>query len=258
MEVNACTGRANLIISGRSLPAAGRSRESSMTVRVVAGEIDSKDVTTRVVLPTTALPRWLPFQRATETIATPRRPFPPHRHEGVEVFTYVIEGSATYTYGSSSADPLESGSTKLLTAPTSASHAISPRKGRTVRWFSLVVALPDGRASAPGLQSSRAVTTDMQPDGTVLEELVGPRSALKSAAGLECEGIVFVQAGTVFRRVGHDRRAVVYALTGPGTIDYDPLDAGEAAFIENSAGVALQGDAGFRVILCSAPRTGPA
>lgn len=243
-------------MSVRSPPASGGAHEIGMTVRVVAGEIDSKDVTTRVVLPTAAQSRWPPFQRIAETIATPRRPFPPHRHEGVEVLTYVIEGSATYAFGSSAPEPLESGSTKLLTAPANVSHSISPAKGRTVRWFSLVVALPSGRPSTLRLQSSRVVTTDMQPDGTVLEDLVGPGSALESAAGLECEAIKFVQAGTVFRRVGHDRVAVIYALRGPGTIDYDALDAGEAALVENAAGVALQGGEGFHVIFSSAPQRG--
>jgi len=55
-----------------------------MTVRVVAGEVGAREVTARVALPTAAQPRWPPFERVAETIATPRRPFPLHRHEGVE------------------------------------------------------------------------------------------------------------------------------------------------------------------------------
>jgi redox-sensitive bicupin YhaK (pirin superfamily) len=225
-----------------------------VSIRVVPGEIGSKDVTTRVILPTAAQPRWPPFERVAETIATPRRPFPPHRHENAEVLTYVIEGSASYAFGPGAPEPLEPGSTKLLTASANVSHAINPGKGQTVRWFSLVASLPPGVAPATRLQSGRGTSTEIQPDGTILHQLVGPHAGLPSAAGLECEVVRFVQQGTAFRRVGHERVAVIYALAGPGFVDNSPLDEGEAALVNDAAGVALQGESGFHVILATAPR----
>ncbi len=225
-----------------------------MPVRVVPGEIGSKDVTTRIVVPTPDQPRWPPFDRVAETIATPRRPFPPHQHSDVEVLTYVIEGSASYLFGHNAPDSLLVGSVRLLTARAPVSHAINPDKGRTIRLFSLVVTLPPGASGSTTLQSGQVGATEMQPDGTVLRNLVGPRSALHSAAGLECEGIEFIQDGTAFRRIGHDRVAVIYALSGSGMIDNEMLEAGEAALVDDAAGVALKGEPGFSVILSTAPR----
>jgi redox-sensitive bicupin YhaK (pirin superfamily) len=189
-----------------------------------------------------------------ETIATPRRPFPAHRHEKQEVLTYVIEGSATYTFGHDPPEPLAPGSTKLLTAVTSVSHAISPGQGRVVRWYSLVATLPDGQASANRLQSLRVEPSAMQPDGTVLRQLIGRGSPITSSAGLECEVIEFQEEGTSFRRVGHDRIAVVYALAGPGMVDNACLDGGEAALVDDAAGIALKGEPGFQVIFATGPR----
>ena len=225
-----------------------------MSIRVVQGEIDSKDVTTRVILPTPEQPRWPPFERVAETIATPRRPFPPHRHEKEEVLTYVIEGSAFYGIAPGAPEPLEPGSIKLLTAPTAISHSINPSKGQTVRWYSLVASLLPGAASSTRLQSGTAASSEMQPDGTVLQQLVGARAPITSAVGLECEAIRFAQPGTAFRRVGHDRVAVIYALSGPGTVDNDALDSGEAALVYEAAGVALKGEPGFHVVFSTAPR----
>jgi quercetin 2,3-dioxygenase len=225
-----------------------------MPVRIVRGEIDSADVTARVVIPTTSQPPWPPFERVAETMASPRRPVPSHKHNGVEVLTYIIEGSASYAFGTASPEPLLPGSAKLLTAPTTASHTINPRMGQRVRMFSLVADLPSGAAPAVRLQSSRADATEMQPDGTVLRYLVGPPSTLTSASGLASEEIEFVQEGTSFRRVGHDYAAVIYALAGPGTVDNEALDAGEAALVDEAAGVALKGEPGFRVIFSTAPR----
>jgi quercetin 2,3-dioxygenase len=225
-----------------------------VAVRVVPGEIDAKDATTRAAIPTSAKPRWPPLLRVAETIATPRRRFPPHSHEGVEVLTYVIEGSGTYEHGPANSGPLTAGAIKLLTAPTKVAHSINPGRGQTVRWFSVVISLPPNTPPNTRLQSSTATDTGEQPDGTVVRHLVGPHAAVTSAAGLECEAIEFRSAGTAFRKVGHDRIAVCYALSGHGTVDGNSVDGGEVAFIEDAAGIALQGTPGLRSVLVSAPR----
>jgi quercetin 2,3-dioxygenase len=224
-----------------------------MTIRVMPGEIDAKDATTRAAIPSTSQPRWPPFKRVAETIATPRRRFPPHRHEGVEVVTYVIEGSGTYEFGATPPYPLLPGSCFLLTAPTSVSHAINPGKGQTIRWFSVVAGLPQGKAAEPRLQSSHG-DPEPQPDGTTVRHLVGPGSQLQSAIGLDGQAIRFISEGTTFRKVGHSSLAVCYALAGRGRVDNDALEGGEAAFVEDSAGIAIQGQPGFQVILLRTPR----
>jgi redox-sensitive bicupin YhaK (pirin superfamily) len=225
-----------------------------MSIRVVPGEISTKGATTRTVIPTTTQPRWPPFERVAERIATARRPFPPHRHEGVEVFTYVVEGTASHQFGSEPGATLVAGSTTLLTAPTAVSHAINAGMGQTVRWFAAVAALPAGKASAPGLQLGRIAPVGVQPEGTILHRLVGPGSPLTSSVGMECAAIEFRSAGTSFQRVGHDRIAVCYALGGRGTVDNQPLEGGEAALVEDAAGVAIDGQRTFRIVLVSAPR----
>jgi redox-sensitive bicupin YhaK (pirin superfamily) len=224
-----------------------------MPVRVVRGEVGSKSATTRTVLPSGSGETLPPFERVAETVATPRRRFPPHRHEGVEVLTYVTEGSASYVYGSGAADPLAPGAVRLLTAPTSVSHTIEAKEGSTVRWFAAVVPLAKGAAGPSRLQSGFAQPSAVQPDGTVVRHVLGPPTGLTSAAGLECVALEFRESGTAFQRVGHDRVAVCYVLSGEGKVDNRPLEVGEAALVEDSAAVAVHGLAGFRTILLSAP-----
>ena len=226
-----------------------------MSFQVVRGEIDSKDATTRVVLPSPSRGSFPPFERVAETIATPRRRFPPHRHQGVEVLTVRNRGichvrvRAWYP-----ADSLVPGAARLLTAPTSVSHAINPHEGTTVRWLAVVATLPDGTAAEPRLQSGLAHTSGVQPDGTVVRRVVGLGTGLISAAGLECEAVEFQTNGTSFRRVGHNRVAVCYNLFGGGSVDNRTLEVGEAALVENPGGLALQGEPGFHIVLVSAPR----
>lgn len=225
-----------------------------MSIRVVTGEIEAKDVTTRVALPTRTQSSWPPFERVAETIATARRPFPAHQHSGVEVLTYVIEGAASYEFGSAAPRPLTADSTMLLTAPTALSHAVKPGTGHTVRWFSLVTTLPPGSNSPARLQSGRADPRRGPAEGTIVRQLIGSGTAITSAVGLEGVAIQFESDATAFQKVGHERTAVCYALTGRGRIDSEVLEGGEAAFVDDAAGVAIQGRPGFHVVLMHAPR----
>jgi len=149
---------------------------------------------------------------------------------------------------------LASGSAMLLTAPKPVSHAINPGQGHTVRWFSVVATLQGVPPTSTRLQSSRVDATVDEAAGSMVRELVGPNSSLRSAAGLEGAIIEYGSGGTSFHRVGHDRVAIVYVLRGRGRVDDATLDVGEAALVEGAAGVALHGQAGFHVVFVSAPR----
>lgn len=225
-----------------------------MTVRVVAGEIYAKDATVRAVIPTSHQPRWPPIERVAETIATPRRRFPAHSHEGVEVLTYVLEGSGLYSYDTGPLEPVGARSIHLLTAGTNVAHSINPGKGQTLRWLSVVATLPGTASSANRSQASIASEGRLAADGTRTRGLVGPDTAVQSAVGLQAFDIDFADEGTTFHRVGHTVNAVAYAVNGTGSIDGVPIELGEAGLIEGSAGVAIQGRPGFRLILVQVPR----
>jgi hypothetical protein len=225
-----------------------------VTVRIVAGEIHAKDVTTRTTIPSSGLPQWPPFERVAETIANPRRRAPAHRHEAVEVLTYVIEGAGSYQFGSDPPQPFGVGSAAVLYSTEPVSHAINPEKGRTLRWFAVIASLPAGRAFPARSQVGRVEASPPQADGTVVRRWVGPGASFSSAAGIEAEVIEFHSTGATFRRVGHDRLAIGYTLSGRGAVDGSALEVGEAALIDEAAGIGIQGSAGFRVALVSAPR----
>ena len=225
-----------------------------MTIRVIAGEISAKDVTIRSLIPSSSQPRWPPLERVAETIATPRRRFPAHGHAGVEVLTYVTEGSGLYSYGEGPEEAVAPGSVQLLFASTNVAHAINPGKGQMLRWFSVVAALPATTTTANGLQSTYAREGALAADGTTTRFLVGPASAIRSAIGLEAYEVAFRSEGTSFRKIGHGFNSVVYAFSGAGSLDGHPIELGEAAIVEDAAGVALHGRPGFRTVLIKVPR----
>lgn len=228
-----------------------------MTVRVVPGEISAKGATTRTVIPTSAQPRWPPFERVAERIASSRRRYPAHRHEGVEVFTYVVEGAASHQVGADPARALEAGAATILTAPAPIAHSINLAEGQTLRWVATVTSLPVDQPVEARFQSTPAERPEPEPEGTILRRLVGPTAPLRSSVGMECVALEFAVAGTSFQRVGHNRLAVCYALGGRGVVDNAPVEAGEAALIEDAAGAAITGREGFRVLFASVPRPTP-
>jgi redox-sensitive bicupin YhaK (pirin superfamily) len=236
---------------GGPVPTAERGPPS---VRIVPGVVDSHNVTARLVLPTSQQGAWPPFVRVAESIAAVGRRFPQHAHEAEEVLTFEIEGNASYEIPPSPAVALDPGCLELLASSSKVTHAIRPAGGTSVRWFSLVVSLPAGAAVPTRAQFDRPTASALQADGTVVRRLVGPGARTASACGLEAEEITFGSEGTSFRRVGRDRRGLVYAFAGRGGVDNEPLELGEAALIENASGIALRGARGFRVVVATLPR----
>ncbi len=225
-----------------------------MPVRVVTGEISATDATTRLLIPTPKQGKWPPFIRVAETLATPRRRFPAHSHSGVEVLTYVVEGSGTYELPSHPPEPVVAGSVHLLTAPTPVGHAINPGKGQTLRWFAVVVSLAEGRSAEVLDRSSSAREPTAGSDGLGFRALVGAGSSIPSAANMEVASLQFSSEATTFRPMGHGSLGLCYALAGRGRIDSETIEGGEAALIDESAGIAVHGEPGFRVVLVRVPR----
>jgi len=223
-------------------------------VRIVPGELETRNAPTRLVIPTSKQPEWPPFVRAGEVIVNRRQDFPPHAHENEEVLTYVVEGLAAYAVESGAVESLRPGSARLLSTSVSVKHRISPARSGPIRWFNLVVSAPGKAGPKPLMQASEPPTSPKYDEDAHVREIVGAKPGMTSVTGLEVSEIDFVVPSTTFRRLGHDRRGLVYALTGRGTVDSRPIDAGEAALVEGAAGIAIGGDVGFRVIVATAPR----
>jgi redox-sensitive bicupin YhaK (pirin superfamily) len=224
------------------------------SVRVVPGELDTAVVTTRLLVPTSTQPTWAPFLRVAESVANRARQLPTHAHEREEVLTYVIEGFASYQLENGTVESLQRGGGRLLTTPGRVSHRISPAEGGAIRWFNLVLALPVGSTGPSRLQLMSPHAPTVEEDTVLVRPIVGPRGPMSSAAGFECEELRFPNDGTTFRKVGLDRRAFFYAMSGRGSVDHKDIEAGEAAFVEGMPGVAVRGSNGFSAIFGAAPR----
>jgi redox-sensitive bicupin YhaK (pirin superfamily) len=223
------------------------------SVRVAPGELDTAVVATRLLFPTPSQPEWRPFHRVAESLANRARQLPAHAHEGEEVLTYVTDGFAAYQLESGPTEPLPRGSGRLLTSPGRATHRISPTQGGAIRWFNLVVGLPANSTGGPRLQAMDPSAPMVEEDTVLVRSIVGAEAAMRSAAGLECQELRFRSDSTTFRKVGPNRRAVFYAMSGRGSVDQKGIEAGEVAFVEGMPGVAIQGRSGFVGILATIP-----
>ncbi|HTP54909.1 MAG TPA: hypothetical protein VML94_08155 [Thermoplasmata archaeon] len=223
------------------------------SVRILPGEIETRVVTTRLLVPSPSQSNWSPFRRVAESIANRARQLPAHAHEREEILTYVTEGFAAYQLEGSEATPLERGSGRLLTVAGRVSHRVSPAKGGAIRWFNLVLGLPSGPASEPRLQTMNPEAPTIEEDTVSVRPIVGRHAPMESRAGLECQELRFPNEGTTFRRLGSERRSILYAMSGRGTVDQKDIEGGEAAFMEGLPGVAIHGGEGFSAILVSAP-----
>jgi redox-sensitive bicupin YhaK (pirin superfamily) len=220
----------------------------------LSSEVDSGDVSTRVLLPRPDQPAWLPFKRVAETIPRSTLSGATHPHAAEEVLVYVLEGATRHADADGHQVDLHKGSVLLLTALSRTSHEILYEPGHAQHWVSLVV---DASSSPPGesthLQQEPVGASGAGSDGLIRRPLVGPSSPVRSSVGLEAWDLEFQDGGTAFPKVGRNRRGVLYALTGEGRVENRPVAGGKGVLVAQSSGFTLTGDAGFRVILATAP-----
>jgi hypothetical protein len=93
----------------------------------------------------------------------------------------------------------------------------------------------------------------IEEDTVRVRSIVGPGAPMVSSTGFECQELRFTSEGTTIRKIGSDRRAVFYVVSGRGAVNQKDIEAGEAAFIEGMPGVSVQGGDGFWGILATAP-----
>ncbi len=223
-------------------------------VRVIAGEIDTRQLTTRLLVPSAQAPNWSPFVRVAESIASRGRQLPAHSHDHEEVFTLVTDGFAAYQLADGPVELLPPGAARLLVSPSKTPHRVSPAQGGAIRWFNIVLSMPDGGDGKLDLQSAGPGGPGFELDLVHVRPLVGPSAPMHSRSGLECQVLTFTEDSATIPKVGRDRRGLFYVLSGAGTIDDQPVEAGEAALIEAAPGVTIRGDLGFRAVLATAPR----
>jgi len=224
-------------------------------MKIVAGQIDASDVTARLLFPTAQQGPWLPFERLAETIATSRKKGGPHSHQAEEVIVYVLEGFVDHEYDGGHRESLSQGSVLVLTAHDEIRHELVMGKGRTARWLSMVLRIPWHTEAPPTSVQIKATGDAIEAaDGTVLRPIVGSRARADAFTQVECTDIEFAKGGTAFFQLGKTRRAVVYVLSGSGTIGNEHIEPGHGGLVENSSGISIHGSPGFRVALATVPR----
>ncbi len=226
--------------------------------KLVRGEIDADERTTRLLLPTRDQSAWMPFDRFAESMTTSLTRVERHPHQAEEVVMYLLEGEIRHVDNGGKSQALTAGSTAVLTAHDEVFHALETVQGHRARWLSIVVRLPwHTEPPATSLQIKGLSDTTEASDGTVHRPVVGPLARADASSGLEVLDLEFAKPGTAFFHIGSPRRAVVYVLGGSGSIDDHPVDPGSGILIESASGVALHGSAGYRVVIASAPGPAP-
>lgn len=229
--------------------------EEAARPRIVAGQVDASDVTSRLLIPTSEQGPWLPVERFGETMATSRKKEGRHPHVAEEVVAYVLEGFVDHEYDGGKSETLTSGSVLVLTAHDEIHHELVMKQGRSARWLSIVLRAPSHTNRIPTSVVVRSAGDPIEAaDGSIQRPVVGPRARAGAFTGLELTDIEFAKQGTAFFRVGRDRRAVVYGMGGSGAIGDNEIGPGLGALVERASGIAIRGSPGFRVALATVPR----
>ncbi len=223
-------------------------------VRATAQTMELPEIQGKVLFPTLRQGPWLPVVRLAESTA--QGPWEPdlHSHVSEEVVNYVLSGGIVEVDAADRRVELGVGTVVVHASGEEYRHDVAPRPGGASRWLSVVASLPRGRvpAAAPSGVFRAPAPTELAP-GILSRALVGGGAEARSQLGMELSTLEFARHGSTRLAVPADRRAVLYAIGGQGSIGGLPTTEGEGVLTENATTLEAEGGSGFELFVVTVP-----
>lgn len=176
--------------------------------------------------------------------------FPAHAHSGFEILTYMLEGGMAHEDSLGHATATRAGEAMRITAGEEIRHSEFPADG-PCSGLQLWVNLPRERKEIEPsyADASSAELPIDERDGATVTTVVGEGSPLGLETAMTYRDVrVSAAASWAWDRPA-DWVGFCYVLSGSGTVDGTPLEAGQFCTVDASAGtVTLSTDTGCRVV----------
>ena len=176
--------------------------------------------------------------------------FPDHPHRGFEAITYLFDGGMKHADNLGNVGTIHAGGAQRFTAGRGLVHSEFPdgRAHGIQLWINLAKAL---KAVDPAYRQVEAdEIPEVTENGVSIRTIVGESGAISLHTDVEYLEIRMAGDSKLQRALPSDFRGFIYAVEGQANIDGEPLNSGEAAFIENQSQIALQSSEGGRLMWC--------
>jgi redox-sensitive bicupin YhaK (pirin superfamily) len=193
---------------------------------------------------------WGPLRVFNDDIVQPGNGFPMHRHEEMEIVTYVLEGEVSHADSSGGKGVLGAGEVQRMSAGRGIRHSEFNRGSVPVHLLQIWI-----EPATPGVDPAY----DQKP----AEVTPGEFTAIASGAphdralAIHQDATIFVglfKAGqTVNQEIALGRRAYLFVIDGAITLNGEKLERGDQARIEDEAKLVLASSSDSHVMLIDLP-----
>ncbi len=179
----------------------------------------------------------------------PARGFPTHRHNDMEIVSYVLSGSLEHKDSMGNGSLIRPGDVQRMTAGTGVAHSEYNASPTELVHFLQIWILPEQRGLTPGYEQKHF--SDDEKRGRL--RLVASRDGREGSVTVHQD--VRLHAGTfgAGERAEYDlapgRHAWVHVAQGEVLLGKQLLRAGDAAGVSDESRIALEGTSGGEVLL---------
>jgi redox-sensitive bicupin YhaK (pirin superfamily) len=190
-----------------------------------------------------------PLRVINEDRVQPGMGFGTHGHRDMEIISYVLEGQLSHKDNMGNGSIMRPGDVQRMSAGRGVLHSeFNPSSTDRVHFLQIWIE-PAQRGIAPSYEQNHVV---MDAKRGRLALIAGPEGS-GAAVMIHREARVYASlldgAETAALALAPGRRAYVHVARGSVHVNGTPLNAGDAAKIENEAGVALSGGTDAEVLL---------
>ena len=187
-----------------------------------------------------------------DTIA-PGGGFATHRHDDMEIISYVLEGSLEHKDSMGNGSVIRPGDVQRMSAGTGVTHSEFNHSSDEPVHFLQIWLLPNRTGVEPGYEQRRFPLEDRREKLVLLVSPDGRNGSIKSNQDALLYG-TYLEAGQRLNHVlASDRRAYVHVADGKASVNGEDLGEGDAMAIEGLGEVELQGIHGAELLIFDLP-----
>jgi redox-sensitive bicupin YhaK (pirin superfamily) len=194
-----------------------------------------------------------PLRVINEDRVAPGRGFDPHRHQDMEIISYVLDGALEHKDSMGNGSVLRYGDVQRMSAGSGVTHSeYNHSKTEGVHFLQIWV-IPAEAGGAPGYEEKHFDTASKR--GRL--RLIASNDGRDGSVSLRQDAAIFATILDGDERVDHPlqagRQAYVQVARGRVTVNGCALDAGDAVHVSEEAVVSLSGASDAEVLLFDLP-----
>jgi quercetin 2,3-dioxygenase len=182
----------------------------------------------------------------------PKGGFGTHPHRDMEIISYVLEGALGHKDSMGNGSVIKPGDVQRMSAGTGVRHSEHNAGEETVHFLQIWI-FPDEEGIKPGYEQKTFTESDKRGRLRLVASPTGADGSVTVHADAKLFAGLFRSGEHATHALANDRHAWVHVARGAVKVNGETLRQGDAAAIENTASIAIEGVDDAEVLVFDLP-----